>query len=761
MNSLVRAFNDARIATRLLVAFGLLLLLAAAIGALSYVALTRVNQAASSLAEVWLPGVSELTAARADMLVVREFELKHTHATDDGYRSEYEEKMGAALTSAAKHLAAFRSIGAASVDKHLVEGFDKNWREYLAVKDKVIGLSRSGKQDDAQEISDGAGKSSLDDALGALETLTTHAFAQGKTAGARSREVYRATVAVIAGSEILVLLLGTVLAWAITRSIIGPIGEAVRIARAVASGDLGAAAEVHGKNETSQLLRALKTMQDVLRKNEVEALNAKGQITAISKAQVLVEFGLDGVIRDANENFERVTGHSIAEVRGKHHGLLLDPTDRASAAYRAFWEKLSAGAHEAGVYRRLTADGREIWLQASYNPILGADGAPYKVVKYAMDVTEQVRMKAALDAAVAETQAIVQSAIEGELTARISTVGKTGQIEALATSVNALVECMMTVVAEIKRAAGEVQSGAREISQGTGNLSVRTEEQASTLEETASSMDEMTTTVKATADNASQARELALAARGQAEKGGEIVRVSVAAMNGISAASKKIADIIGVIDEIAFQTNLLALNAAVEAARAGEQGRGFAVVAQEVRTLASRSAVAAKEIKALIQDSVAKVEEGGRLVDQSGQSLGDIAAAVKRVTDVVAEIAQACGAQASGIDQVNKAVMQMDDMTQQNAALVEEATAASEAIVGQASQLAGLVARYRVGAEPGPVADATPRASSERSVGVPAERRGSARPWSGKVPIRAAKPAPVAAMPAGRIVSKSDDWDEF
>jgi len=227
------------------------------------------------------------------------------------------------------------------------------------------------------------------------------------------------------------------------------------------------------------------------------------------------------------------------------------------------------------------------------------------------------------------------------------------------------------------------------------DLSKRTEEQAASLEETASSMEQMTATVRNNADNAAQANQLAAAAREQAERGGRVVGSAVAAMSEINAASKKIADIIGVIDEIAFQTNLLALNAAVEAARAGEQGRGFAVVAAEVRNLASRSAGAAKEIKALIQDSVGKVNEGTRLVDESGKVLGEIVTRVKKVTDVMAEIANSSREQASGIEQVNQAVTLMDTMTQQNAALVEEDTAAAQALSAQAAGLTKLIAHYR------------------------------------------------------------------
>jgi methyl-accepting chemotaxis protein len=264
-------------------------------------------------------------------------------------------------------------------------------------------------------------------------------------------------------------------------------------------------------------------------------------------------------------------------------------------------------------------------------------------------------------------------------------------------------------------------------------------------------MEEMTSTVKQTADNAGQANQLAMAARQQAEKGGAVVSSAVSAMSGINAASKKIADIIGVIDEIAFQTNLLALNAAVEAARAGEQGRGFAVVATEVRNLAGRSATAAKEIKALIQDSVAKVDEGSKLVDESGRTLDEIVSAVKKVTDIVAEIAAASREQSSGIEQVNKAVMQMDQTTQQNAALVEEASAASQAIVEQAQTLNSMIDRYNVGGEAARPSD---------KAAPSGERRSTARPWSQRAAPSAGGSKAAVAAPR-KAAGDDTEWKEF
>ena len=472
------------------------------------------------------------------------------------------------------------------------------------------------------------------------------------------------------------------------------------------------------------------------RLRELESLYA-----AINKSQAVIEMGMDGTVLTANDSYLKMFGYSLAEVQGKLYTLFLDPADREGAEYRALWAHLHAGQHEQGRFKRMGKNGREVWVRASFNPLIGPDGKPWKVVKFASEITPIIIEARALDSAVhesqeviqavldgagdrrirmagktgnlellarsinqlidsvsttvAETMQVVQRAVAGDLTSRVKLDDKSGHLKTLAASVNSMIQAMMEVVTSLTKTSREVQLGAEEISRGNLDLSQRTEEQAASLEETASSMERMTAMVTNNADNAAQANQLAAAAREQAERGGRVVGSAVAAMSAINAASKKIADIIGVIDEIAFQTNLLALNAAVEAARAGEQGRGFAVVASEVRNLASRSAAAAKEIKALIQDSVGKVNEGTKLVDESGTVLGEIVMRVKKVTDVMAEIASSSREQASGIEAVNKAVTSMETVTQQNALLVEEAAAAAQALNEQAISLTKLIAHYR------------------------------------------------------------------
>jgi methyl-accepting chemotaxis protein len=341
----------------------------------------------------------------------------------------------------------------------------------------------------------------------------------------------------------------------------------------------------------------------------------------------------------------------------------------------------------------------------------------------------------------------------GDLTERIDAAGRDETADLLR-AMSGMQDSLRKVVGEVRTGVDAFTTASAQIAAGNQDLSSRTEEQASSLQETASSMEQLTGTVTQTADNARQANQLAASASQAAGRGGEVVGQVVETMQQISASSQRIADIIGTIDGIAFQTNILALNAAVEAARAGEQGRGFAVVAGEVRSLAQRSAEAAKEIKRLITDSVEKVGAGSRLVDDAGQSMRDIVNQVRRVTDLVGEITSASEEQSSGIGQVNQAVAQMDQVTQQNAALVEESAAAAQSLSHQAQKLAEVVSVFRTG-DGGSAPAAAPR-HAPRAAATPK----AAAP-------RAAAPRPA---PAGRPSAKAeavtaagadDDWTTF
>jgi methyl-accepting chemotaxis protein len=290
---------------------------------------------------------------------------------------------------------------------------------------------------------------------------------------------------------------------------------------------------------------------------------------------------------------------------------------------------------------------------------------------------------------------IAQAVAAGDLTQDIVAVSR-DETGILTTALKEMNDNLRQIVGEVRHGTETIATASAQIASGNLDLSSRTEEQASSLEETAAAMEEITSTVKQNADNARQANQLAVSASGIATDGGQAVDQVVSTMSSINESSRRIVDIISVIDGIAFQTNILALNAAVEAARAGEQGRGFAVVASEVRSLAQRSAAAAKEIKELISDSVDKVDAGGKLVEQAGNTIAEVVASVKRVSDVVAEISAAGQEQSAGIDQVNLAITQMDEVTQQNAALVEEAAAAAASLQSQAANLARLVSVFKL-----------------------------------------------------------------
>jgi methyl-accepting chemotaxis protein len=573
---------------------------------------------------------------------------------------------------------------------------------------------------------------------------------------------------VTAGITALALAFALALSWLIRQSLEKPLARAVDVFGQISAGRYDNQIDLTGTDEAGQVLQALNEMQGKLRSQIENERAAAAENSRIRQA--LDKVSTNVVLADAhhqiiylNETAQSTFARNQNEIRkslpnfepARLKGASLDSLATDPSQQRRVLDTLNGTDVQERVLGSCT-------FRTVANPVVNDKAERIGTVMEWTDRTQEVGVEK-------EMQSMLSGVLAGDLSQRIALANKAGFFEALSKGVNQLADNMAEIVSKVKAVAMEVRTGAEEISAGNANLSQRTEQQSSSLEETASSMEEMTTTVKQNADNAGQANQLAMAARDQAEKGGSVVSQAVKAMADINDSSKKIADIIGVIDDIAFQTNLLALNAAVEAARAGEQGRGFAVVASEVRSLAGRSATAAKEIKELIQDSVRKVEDGSVLVTQSGQTLEKIVSSVKKVSDIVAEIAAASREQSSGIEQVNRAVMQMDELTQQNAALVEEATAASQAMAGQVRGLNEMLERYRVAEEMARASAPAPRrAEPVKAASAPArgERRSGSRPWSNKTPGRApaAQPAADASAPRKARANGNDadtEWKEF
>jgi len=431
-------------------------------------------------------------------------------------------------------------------------------------------------------------------------------------------------------------------------------------------------------------------------------------IAAIHRSQAVIEFNLDGTIITANENFLKTLGYSLSEIQGRHHSLFVDDDYAKSGDYREFWRRLNAGEFFSDKFKRVGKGAQEIWIQASYNPIFDKAGKPAKVIKFAADITAVELERAEAEAArkkADEDNNLVSVVAEGLRRLACGDVSEhmTSLVDPRYAQIkddfNTAVDCLRDTVCTIVQRTSSMQAGIDEVSYASDDLSRRTEQQAASLEETAAALDEITATVVRSAEGARRASQAASAARIDAGRSGEVVQQAITAMGEIEKSSSQIGNIIGVIDEIAFQTNLLALNAGVEAARAGEAGRGFAVVAQEVRALAQRSADAAKEIKTLIANSTAQVDRGVKLVGESGASLDGIVSKVGEIDGLISEIARSAQEQATGLNQVNSAVNQMDQVTQQNAAMVEETTAAAANLRTEAHELSDLMTRFRTGEE--------------------------------------------------------------
>ncbi|MCI2263662.1 methyl-accepting chemotaxis protein [Xanthomonas indica] len=554
--------------------------------------------------------------------------------------------------------------------------------------------------------------------------------------------------------NLLVIVAAIGLAVLIRRQLLKRLGTAIGVADAIARGKLDNTIDLRSKDEAGVLLLSMDKMQSQLQsvlaaQAEMAQRHDAGQISFRMDETVFPgDYGR--MVRDSNA---LAASHiavklRLAQIMGRYAiGDLSDDMDRLPGEKAVLTETMDK------VKQNLTAMNHEIkhlaGAAAAGDFSVRGDAERFQY-DFRLMVESLNQLMATADGNLQALSSLLQSIAAGDLTARMHGQFQ-GVFATMRDDANATAEQLAAIVARIQTAAVSINGAASEIAAGNDDLSRRTEQQAASLEETAASMEELTSTVKQNAEHARQANQLATGAAAVASQGGAVVGQVVETMSGIEASSKKIADIISVIDGIAFQTNILALNAAVEAARAGEQGRGFAVVASEVRTLAQRSANAAKEIKGLIDDSVGRVAQGSALVDQAGKTMQEIVTSVQRVTDIMGEIAAASQEQSAGIEQVNQTVTQMDETTQQNAALVEEATAAARSMEEQASQLSQAVAVFKIEANGShavqPAAASTP---------VRAVARSAAKP--------AAKPAARSVRPAARpvaVAAGDDSWQEF
>ncbi|AZR22727.1 methyl-accepting chemotaxis protein [Xanthomonas vasicola] len=789
--------NSLKLMPKLMLAFGIVLLMMLVQGIIAYSGLASLNNVTRDLAGNTMSSVREAGDLRGMLGEYRNAAYQNLVRASDSVKQEAKvrsKKLNGEIEATIK---GYPRLIESPQQKKLFDVFVADWKKASASYASVDEMIELNLPDDAVDTFVGETRTLHNKAKDSLAALITEDNMLAQAAKTKAEKVHATSVSL----TVMVLLIGIAgglgLAFLFARSIVKSMRGAVTTATEIAGGKLDGQINVQGQDEVGELMRSMQRMQrDLKERIERDQRIADENLrirTALDKSSTGTFItDPERVMIYANDAFRKIVAQYESSIR------LASPEFDASKVIGQHISYL--GLSEATVRKAIAALERdgvtsfeerfgEVVLAQTVTAIKNEQGETSGEVCEWRDRTIEVQVEE-------EVARIVRAAAAGDMGGRVETDGKQGfflqlaqqlnglldanagsleQISALLSALsrgdltvrmhgefsgvfaqmrddaNATAEQLADIVGRIKVSSSAINSAAGEIASGNSDLSHRTEQQAANLEETAASMEELTSTVKQNAENARQANQLAIGATGVASQGGEVVSQVVTTMSGIEASSKKIADIISVIDGIAFQTNILALNAAVEAARAGEQGRGFAVVASEVRTLAQRSAGAAKEIKGLIDDSVHKVAEGSALVRKAGATMAEIVASVQRVTDIMGEISAASQEQSSGIEQVNQTITQMDETTQQNAALVEEATAAARSMEEQAGHLAEAVSVFKLDESAAPVAQtARVRPIASRQVAV----KGAAKP--------VARAAATASRPAISQAALADgNWQEF
>ncbi|MCH6483546.1 methyl-accepting chemotaxis protein [Pseudoxanthomonas sp. LH2527] len=745
----MQRIKNLKLTTKMMLAFGVVLALMLIQGIAAFVGLNSLNGATTEVTGNVLPSVKAAGDLRSLLGEFRTTAYRQHVRASDAVKAEAKTRASAQEKEIDAGIKQYAALVATPEEKKAYDLFVKEWAAAKQSYAEVQEMIDLGLPDDAVDTFIGATRDQHTKATSALTALIAIVDGQAKQASASAESTYTASSTLMIVMLLAGIVGGLTLAWFFARAIANGVGEAVRVANDVSAGKLDGKIDTSRADEVGQLLTAMQRMQTqvqsvIAAQSEMAARHDEGQISyRMDDSAFPGEYGR--MVRDTNAlvaSHLQAIGDALKIMQRYSVGdLSLDmpklPGEKANLTETMDATKANLSA--------INGEIKRLAMSAS----AGDFSQRGDVDKYQYDFRDMIdglnQLMETTDGNLAEVSELLKAIARGDLTARMEGDFH-GVFATMRDDADATVAQLTDIVGRIQDASSSINTAAGEIASGNSDLSRRTEQQAANLEETAASMEELTSTVRQNAESARQANQLSIGAASVASQGGEVVGKVVTTMRDIEHSSKKIADIISVIDGIAFQTNILALNAAVEAARAGEQGRGFAVVASEVRTLAQRSANAAKEIKGLIETSVDKVADGSKLVNQAGATMGEIVASVQRVTDIMAEISAASQEQSAGIEQVNQTITQMDETTQQNAALVEEASAAARSMEEQAQALSESVSVFRLHAQ----APAAPLATAKPAKAAPAAA--STRP----AVTRSSAPAPLE--PA---LADGDDWQEF